>query len=128
MRTNEFIDQVASFGQFSTGTEAREATKATLVTLSQLLTEGEADDLAAQLPDDLDDWVHSTKVQPASGATFDAEGFLRRVADRLPGEVDKEQAEQQAHLVLTTLKNAITPGEWDNFTSQLPEDFDRLLN
>ena len=128
MRTDEFINEVSRFGQFSTSTEAREATRATLVTLSQLLTEGEADDLSAQLPDDLDDWVQSTKTQPATGATFDAQGFLRRVADRLPGEVHKEQAEQQAHLVLRTLRDAITPGEWDNLTSQLPSDFDRLLN
>jgi uncharacterized protein (DUF2267 family) len=109
-------------------TEAREATRATLTTFSQLLTQGEAEDLSAQLPDDLEDWVQSTKTQPSSGATFDAEGFLRRVAERLPGEVHKEHAAQQAHLVLQTLQAAVTRGEWDDFTAQLPDDFDRLLS
>jgi uncharacterized protein (DUF2267 family) len=46
----------------------------------------------------------------------------------LPGEVHKEQAEQQANLVLTTLRNAITPGEWENLTSQLPQDMNALLS
>jgi uncharacterized protein (DUF2267 family) len=128
MRTDEFIDRLSEHGQFSTGTEAREAARATLTTLSQLVTQGEAENLSAQLPDDLDDWVQSTKTQPSSGATFDVEGFLRRVAERLPGEVHKEHAEQQAHLVLRTLQEAITPGEWDDVTAQLPADFDRLLN
>lgn len=128
MRTEEFIDRLSEHGQFSTGTEAREATRATLTTLSQLLTQGEAQDLSAQLPDDLESWVQSTKTQPSSGATFDVEGFLRRVAERLPGEVHKDDAEQQAHLVLRTLQAAVTPGEWESFTAQLPEDFDRLLN
>lgn len=36
VRTNEFMKQVASAGQFSSTTEARQATRATLLTLSEV--------------------------------------------------------------------------------------------
>ena len=127
MRTNTFITEVSRNDQFSTDTEATEATRATLVTLSEALTGGESQDLADQLPDDLHAWVVSTKAAPQDGARMSRDDFVRKVADRLPGDVGAESAEQQAHLVLLTLRQAITPGEWDDLVSQLPEDFDRLL-
>lgn len=128
MRTNEFIDQLTEHGQFSTSTEAREATRATLVTMSEMLTEGESHDLASQLPDDLYAWVVSTKDKPSSGARFGTDEFVDRIADRIPGGADPSHAEQQAHLVLTTLRDAVSDGEWEDLRSQLPDDFGRLLN
>ena len=127
MKTTEFIDEVARHEGFASPDEARDATHATLTSLSQLLTQGESEDLADQLPAALRDWTASTKDKPQSGAQFSTEQFVDQVADRLSGDVGRDQAEESARRVLHTLRDSITDGEWEDFTSQLPTGFERLL-
>jgi uncharacterized protein (DUF2267 family) len=46
--------------------------------------------------------------------------FVRRVAER--GNVTPEEARSGVAAVLTALRDAVTPGEFDDVTSPLPSD------
>jgi uncharacterized protein (DUF2267 family) len=56
---------------------------------------------------------------------FDVEEFVRRVAER--GNVTREEARTGGAAVLTTLREAVTPGEFDGVASQLPSDYRMLI-
>lgn len=104
--------------------QAAAVIRATLVTLAERITKGEANDLAAQLPKQLKEWLHK-KSEPTA-ESFGLEEFLRRVAARagLPGG----QARQGARAVFSTLHEAVTGGEFRDVMSQLPNEFSGLLD
>lgn len=53
MRQNEFLESVRELGDFDSNEPTEEATVATLQTLTERLTPGQAPDLASGLPDEL---------------------------------------------------------------------------
>ena len=61
---------------------AERAVQATLETLGERISGGESDDVAAELPEPLRDWVRSE----GNAEAFDLDEFLRRVAERERGE------------------------------------------
>jgi uncharacterized protein (DUF2267 family) len=121
VRDDEFIRSVAE----RAGAEPDEATvftSATLTTLAERISGGEARDLAAQLPETAKDPLCSTG-EPAEA--FGADEFVRRVGDR--AHVEPDRAEDVARAVLITVREAVTPGEFDDVTSQLPQDYRTLV-
>jgi uncharacterized protein (DUF2267 family) len=100
---------------------AQRATRATLETLAERLAQGEARDLAAELPPEIGAWLHTTT--PADG--FDSDEFLRRVAER--ADVDLATAERYARAVFTALGRAVSPKELGDMTAELSRDYARLL-
>jgi uncharacterized protein (DUF2267 family) len=100
---------------------AERALRATLETLAERLAQGEADDLAAELPPEVAAWLHTTT--PAEG--FDVDEFLRRVADR--AGVDLATAERYARASFTALGQAVSAKEFRDMAAELPRDFARLL-
>jgi uncharacterized protein (DUF2267 family) len=102
--------------------EAERALEATLRTLSERITGGEARDIGAFLPPEMRDWITST---PEPAVPFDRREFIRRVADR--EGVDPEVAEEHVAAVFQTLGFAVAPGELRDMASQLPRDFEDLL-
>ncbi len=101
---------------------AESAIAATLETLSERLTGGEAADLAAQLPEEL-----QTPLQraPEAAESLSLEEFYQRVAER--EGLDTETARNDASAVMTVLRLAVTPGELDNVMAQLPSEFNVLF-
>ncbi|MCW2685998.1 MAG: hypothetical protein JWR37_888 [Mycobacterium sp.] len=120
MQYEEFIDRVAESAGVSRN-EAEALTRATLATLAERITGGEARDLAAQLPIPLQNPLLGAE-EPAEAFTF--EEFVRRTAER--AGADPVVAEIAVDAVMATLREAVTPGEFDDVLSQLPEDFKRL--
>jgi uncharacterized protein (DUF2267 family) len=96
--------------------------RAVLQTLSDRLTGGEADDLAAQLPEPAKRWL-TTPVEPAE--SFGLDEFIRRVEER--AKVPPEEAREGTQAVFMTLREAVTGGEFNNMMSQLPGDFSGLV-
>ena len=101
---------------------AENAITATLETLNERIAGGEARDLAAQLPKEIQPALRP-KAEESEG--FSLEEFYRRVAER--EGVDIETARIDASAVMGTLREAITPGELDDVMAHLPEDFNTLL-
>src|SRR5258707_969299 len=102
--------------------QAERATEATLHTLSERIRGGEARDIAAFLPPEMRRWIAPAK-EPAE--PFDRREFIRRVAQR--EGVSPEIAEQHVRAVFQMLGYAVAPGELRDMASQLPKDFEDLL-
>jgi uncharacterized protein (DUF2267 family) len=117
----EFINAVARRAGVSTQ-QAESLTRATLSTLADRLSSGEADDVASQLPRSLKEaMIPSTpKAEP-----FDLEEFIDRVSRR--AGVDAAKAEVGVRAVLTTLREAISKGEFEDMMAQLPLEFGQMI-
>ena len=101
---------------------AEQAITATLETLSERLTGGEANDLAAQLPEELKAPLQRSGEE---GERFSLEEFYNRVAER--EGVDIETARNDASSVMSVLRVAVTPGQLDDLMAQLPSEFNGLF-
>jgi uncharacterized protein (DUF2267 family) len=105
------------------GDEAGDVIRATLETLAERLTRGEADDLAAQLPKQMKGWL-TTGSGPAE--RFGLDEFVRRVGER--AEIPPERAREAVRAVFKTLREAVTGGEFKDVMSQLPSEFSELVD
>jgi uncharacterized protein (DUF2267 family) len=121
MKYDEFIDAVAQRAAVTAG-QAEVLTRATLSTLAERISGGEARDLASQLPKALQDPL-STGEELAE--SFELEEFVRRVSER--AGVDPAQALEGIRAVLSTVRDAVTGGEFDDVMSQLPKEFTALV-
>jgi uncharacterized protein (DUF2267 family) len=95
---------------------------AMLRTLADRISGGEAEDLAAQLPAPLQDDLRPPREDAEA---FGVDEFVRRVAER--GDVGRDEARTGAAAVLTTVREAVTPGEFDDVLSQLPQEYRELV-
>jgi uncharacterized protein (DUF2267 family) len=100
---------------------ARQATHATLETLAERISRGEARDLAEQLPPEL---APSVATQQDAEA-FGVHEFISRVAAR--EQVDLATAERHARAVLAALGQAVPENELADLLSELPREFAPLL-
>ena len=121
MQYETFIDTVAN----RAGLPRRDAetlTHAALRVLAERISGGEARDLAAQLPGEL-----KADLEPPqeNAQSFDANEFARRMAER--SGLSAAEAEAALVAVLTTVRAAVTPGEFDDVLSQLGEEFAELV-
>ena len=127
MQYPEFLQRVqeqinATEPATQTQRAAELAITATLQTLSERLTSGEATDLAAQLPEELKAPLQRS-AEEAEG--FSLEEFYGRVAER--EGVDIETARNDASAVMSVLRLAVTPGQLDDLMAQLPSEFNVLF-
>jgi uncharacterized protein (DUF2267 family) len=120
MDHDAFVDAVVQAARIDRDAAER-AVRATLITLAERISAGEARDLASQLPPQLAPWLNVDE----RSERFDVDEFLRRVAER--SGADEEAALQRARSVLAVLGQAIAPSELDDVGSELPKDYDVLL-
>ncbi|MBM0227396.1 MULTISPECIES: DUF2267 domain-containing protein [Micromonospora] len=123
MNYDTFVDQVAQRTRASSE-RAVELTRATLETLAERLTGGELLDLAAQLPKPLQLVL---KPRPATEAAdrFGAAEFVARVGQR--AGIDENAARDTVRAVFTTLREAVSGGEFDDIVVQLPRDYREMV-
>ena len=121
MQFDEFIEAVAERADTSRG-EAQALVRATLRTLAERISGGEAEDLRAQLPRELKGDLASPE-ENAQG--FDVDEFVRRVAERTG--LDETDARPRVAAVLSVLRDAVSPGEFDDVLSQLGREFAELI-
>lgn len=121
MRSDEFLKYVIEAGGPSDPESAAVVIRTVLDNLGKRLGGGEVADLAAQLPDELQEPLarHGSE-EPVQD---DADDFLRRVADQLGQGVDPETASTYVRAVLSTLPASVSEGEIDDLRSQLPAGF-----
>lgn len=121
MDYEEFIDTVASRVGV-TADQATTLTRATLETLAERLSGGEARDLASQLPRGLQECLRKPRE---AAERFELPEFIRRVSAR--AGVDIALASDGAQAVLTTVRDAVTAGEFEDVMSQLPKEFGEIV-
>ncbi|MEH0933150.1 DUF2267 domain-containing protein [Micromonospora sp. CPCC 205558] len=123
MNYDTFIDQVSQ--RTATSSErAVELTRAVLETFAERLTGGEVLDLAAQMPQPLQ-LVLKPSPSTEQADRFGAAEFVARVA--LRAGVQEPAARDASRAVFTTLREAITGGEFDDVVTQLPRDYRGLV-
>ncbi len=122
MEYTEFVERVEDRIKATRPGETENAIVATLDTLGERLSGGEASDVAARLPEEL-----AAPLRRASGDAegFSLEEFFRRVA--LKEDVDVETASAHAAAVMAVLGEAIDEGELQDVREQLPQGFYHLL-
>ncbi|TDC41277.1 DUF2267 domain-containing protein [Micromonospora sp. KC213] len=123
MNYDTFVDQVAR----RTRTDSPQAvtlTRATLETLAERLTGGEVLDLAVQLPAPLQVVLRPSPSTEAADR-FGAAEFVARVGRR--AGVDETTARDAVRAVFTTLREAISGGEFDDLMTQLPRDYRNMV-
>jgi uncharacterized protein (DUF2267 family) len=120
MDAEQFLTVVERVGQ-ADRPSAERATRATLETLAERISETEARQLAAELPPEIAPYTYTDG--PAE--RFDVDEFLRRVAAR--EQVDVHTAERHVRGVLSALAQAVSPKAFADVTGQLPKDFAYLL-
>jgi uncharacterized protein (DUF2267 family) len=101
---------------------AREATEAVLETFGERIADGEARDLAQQLPDPAAEPLLRPGGDPRA---IPAEEFVHRVAER--ERTLDFVAREHARAVLTTVRESVTVDEWDDTIAELPREYDELL-
>lgn len=125
MDAETFLDHVQQRLGAPHRDEVVDVVQATLSIFGEQLSGGEAEDLAAQL----DDEVAGYLLQHAGGQPDDLalEDFYEKVAARQPLSVGVDQARQQAIAVLGVLSRAVGDAELRKATSQLKGEYKELL-
>lgn len=121
MNYDEFTGQVQHYAKLPSRGDAVRAIRATLEALSQRLAGGEADDLADQLPMEIQPYLR----QGGYGEQFDLNEFYRRVS--VYEEIDLPIAVYHARVVIAMLVKAVSPGEIKDAMAQLPDEFRTLF-
>lgn len=126
MQEDEFLDAV----QRRTGLESRDqaytVTSAVLGVFGQRITEGEAEDIASQLPAHLDDVLLS---KTAEAEEFSPDEFVEQVGARIATQSDITTPTIEIYIrgVMTVLGEAVSGSELDAAREQFPSEFDSLF-
>jgi uncharacterized protein (DUF2267 family) len=116
----EFIQSVAT-RPMVLPTQAEPITRATLETLAERISGGQAGDLASQLPEELRGYLCKPNETPEP---FGLAEFFERVRTR--AGVDLQSATDGVRAVLDTLREAVGAKEYGDLVSQLPKEFWQL--
>lgn len=122
MNAQEFYRDVAERAILSKG-EAADLTRAVLEVLSMRVSGGEVRHLIRQLPEELADSVQWNRKGPKR---FDLDDLIQRVSSRTG--LNKTETMTGVEAVLLTLRDAVDRKEFNDFVSQLPVEFTRLLS
>lgn len=122
MQRTDLVDLIESRGNFISREAAHDATQATLRTLGERISGGEASDLAERLPEDF-----AGPILTAGGEAeaFPPSEFVDRVDQREAIEMDDTDAHARA--VLTSVAERLDQPKWEDATTQLPTAYEPLL-
>ncbi|MGC9665055.1 DUF2267 domain-containing protein [Planosporangium sp. 12N6] len=117
----KFIETVAQRAGISED-KAAALTEATLRTLTERISAGEAADLPGRLPDQFRPFLIK---YPEPAEAFSYEEFVQRVAER--AGVDSDTATRGVRAVLQTMHPLVGEKEFGDVMSQLPHTFAELV-
>lgn len=122
MREEEQHETIRERGALESTEAARDAARATLETLGERITKGEAEVLAEGLPDEL---AGAVAGPGGEAEAFDAEEFVDRVSDREEA-ADPEAAVRHVEATLETIGDRSNRSEWRDVRRQLPDEYASL--
>lgn len=122
MNYAEFLEAVAKRAGMP-ATAAANVIGATLTTLAEGISGGEAHDLATQLPEEVRGYLHK-EVDFAE--RLDLVEFRNEIGAR--AGMDDQRAGEAARAVLTTLREALSAEELEDLEAELPKDIRQLLH
>lgn len=123
MKYDEFIKHVQTAAQLGSRQEAENAVRATLETVRDRLVGDEAKDLAAQLPQQLGEYLRGREGE--NGGHFSFKEFIERVSAK--EGVEPSVAAIHARAVFSVLENAVSAGEMKDVRVNFSDDYDELF-
>jgi uncharacterized protein (DUF2267 family) len=121
---DEFIGQVQHRARLGSRGDAERATRATLETLAERMSGGAAENLAAQLPQEIGEHLRR-QAEGDGGERFSLDDFFRRVGER--EGVDAPAAAFHARVVLEVVDEATTGALMGKIREQFPDEWDPLF-
>jgi uncharacterized protein (DUF2267 family) len=121
MKYDEFLKSVEQRSGVSEREEAERTAVAVLQNLCDRLTGDEAKDLLAQLPYQLKTAV----IVSPSAQRISSDEFVERVASSL--DTTPEEARSRVRAVFGTIREAVTPGEFEDVLAQLDPEYADLI-
>lgn len=115
VKRDQFLDEVQERAELDNQRQAEEATEAVLTTLGERIVGGEADDLAAQLPEGIGDALTAAD----SDEQFDFAPFTDRVGERMDSDASEKRV---AQVVTSVVVDATTTGELQDLVSEFPKN------
>lgn len=122
MNYKEFIKLSQDRGHIASFEQAEHTARIVLEVLGERLSEGEAIDVAEQLPHEL----RSAVLLSTDVDVFGKDEFIRRVSER--EHIGLNEAEEHVRAVLSVLPTAISSEEFYDMLSQLPQDIRELFS
>lgn len=127
MNHDEFIGQVQHRARLGSRGDAERATRATLETLAERVSDGAARKLAAQLPREIGEHLRRHAHDgPGTGEQFSSDVFFERVTER--EGIDRPNAVFHSRVVLEVADEATTGSLMMRVREQFPTEFDRLFD
>jgi uncharacterized protein (DUF2267 family) len=117
MRYEDFLGRVASVAGIGRE-EIDRSTRAVLTTLADRIGAKEAHDTASQLPKEIKD---ALEPAVANAGAFDADEFVRRVAER--AGLTTDEARERTRAVFVALREAVSEGELIDWQFDLSTDY-----
>ena len=121
MQYEKFVGKVQQRARLASQGEAVRAIRATLETLAECMPKDEAEHLAAQLPQEIGNYLQRSNGRER----FTLNHFFERVATREPA--DLPDAVHHARAVVSVLNEAITAGQFRQVRNTLPDEFNPLF-
>lgn len=121
MQYDAFLGAVQHRLELPTEGDAATATRVVLETLGERLGDGEASDLASQLPDEIGRHL----AELTGGHQFSYQEFVDRIAER--ADVDEPDAHFYAQAVVALVGECVQGGEMGQVRTQLPDDYEPLF-
>lgn len=125
MQRDRILDAIARKAGLESRDAAERAAVATLRTLGEHVSAGEAEDIAAELPDVLGSAV--TTRSDETPEEFSPDEFVRRVVERENADVGNEEATVHVRAVMAALAEAGLSNELGDAREQLPNEFATLF-
>ncbi|MBE9215919.1 DUF2267 domain-containing protein [Plectonema cf. radiosum LEGE 06105] len=123
MKYDEFIKHVQSVAQVDSREQTERVTRATLETIKERIVGDEAKDLAAQLPEEIAQYLRGRESE--NGQHFKLQEFIERVSKK--ADVESTDAIMHVRAVFTVLQNAVSPGEFADFKHNFSDDYAELF-
>ncbi|MDZ8107879.1 MAG: DUF2267 domain-containing protein [Nostoc sp. DedQUE12a] len=123
MEYNEFITHVQTLAQSDSREEAERATRATLETLKERIANDEAEELAANLPQQLGDYLRGQKLN--GDRSFNLQEFIFRASQK--ENIEPTTTAIHVRAVFAVLQNAINPQTFAAFHAHLSHDYEELF-
>lgn len=124
MEYTEFITHVQTLAQSESREEVEIATRATLEIIKQIIPSDEREELAAQIPQELGEYLRGSETEPIQ--SFHLQEFIERISQK--ESVSPTISIIHVRAVFAVLQNAIAPEKFRKFYDYFSHDYEELFN